>query len=254
MKVRHIHLICFLLSVLLLGCQEHSSKKVTIATAANMQFAMKALTAKFHEESGIDCEVIVSSSGKLTAQIKEGAPYDIFVSADEKYPENLAKNGFTAQKPQIYAFGNLVLWSLKTDLKPTIIALSDPKIAHIALANPNTAPYGLAAIETLKNSNLYDQVENKLVFGESISQTNQFIISRAAEVGFTAKSVVLSPAMKNKGSWSEIDSSLYSPIAQAAVLLKSATNNSEAKQFYEFLFSLKAKTILENFGYLVPEK
>ncbi|GAA4275127.1 molybdate ABC transporter substrate-binding protein [Aquimarina gracilis] len=243
----------FLLS-LILGCTTKNTSKVTIATASNMHIAMKEITMAFTKQTGIDCDVVVSSSGKLTAQIKEGAPYDVFVSADMKYPEALYKDGHTTEKPKIYGYGKLVLWSINEHIKPDIISLIDNSIEHIAVANPKTAPYGEAAISVLNNAYIYDKISDKLVFGESISQTNQFIVSGAAQVGFTAKSMVLSPQMKEKGQWIEIDQTLYTPIAQAAVIVKKDSTSIAAKKFYTFLFSEESKEILENFGYLAAIK
>jgi len=236
---------------LLFGCQQKASKKLTIATAANMQFAMEALTQAFKEQSGIDCESIVSSSGKLTAQIQEGAPFDVFVSADLKYPAELFQNGFSTQTPTVYSYGRLVLWTLVEDLQPSMELLTDDKIKHIALANPKTAPYGNATMEIINHYNIFSQVKEKLVYGESIAQTNQFITSKAAEVGFTAKSVVLSSAMKGQGKWIEIADSLYTPIAQGVIILNNRQDQLvKARKFHDFLLSSEGKEILDKFGYL----
>ncbi|SFH94175.1 molybdate ABC transporter substrate-binding protein [Halpernia frigidisoli] len=232
------------------SCKEKETKKLNIAVAANMQFAMKDLIKKFTEISGIQCETNVGSSGKLTAQIQQNAPVDIFISADMKYPEELYKAGFTIKKPEIYAYGKLVMWSINKDVKPSFDILTTDKIKHIAVANPKLAPYGKATVEVLEKMKLYDVIKNKLVFGESISQTNQFIISRAAEIGFTAKSVVLSPEMKGKGSWIDVNESDYSPIAQGVVVIKHKNaENADAQKFYDFLFSPDANKIMVNYGY-----
>ncbi len=237
------------------SCQQKENDKLKVAVAANMQFAMKELSKSFTEETGIACDLIISSSGQLTAQIKSGAPYNVFVSADMKYPTELFTAGHTTDKPAIYAFGKLVMWSMIDSIKPSIDVLKKPDIKHIAIANPKTAPYGTAAIEALNHYNVYEDVKNKLVYGESISQTNQFIISKSAEAGFTAKSVVLSPEMKGKGNWTDIDEVDYSPIAQGAVVLKhNGSQQEDAQKFYNFLFSQKAKDILKNFGYSVNDR
>ena len=249
-KIAFITALSFLM---LLSCQEKQPEKLTIAVAANMQFAIKDLSKTFTDKTGVQCELIITSSGKLTAQIKEGAPYDIFVSANMKYPNELFKSGFTTKEPEIYAYGQLVMWSVIDGLTPSIERLNDKQIKHIALANPKMAPYGTATIEVLEHYNLYDSLKDKLVYGESISQTNQFILSKSAEVGFTAKAVVLSSEMKNKGSWIEIDDANYTPIAQGVVIIKNNKAKEEAEKFYEFLFSTEAKTILENYGYKLKE-
>ncbi len=238
----------------ILGCKPSNQNTLTIATAANMQFAMRAIVDSFTQQTGIDCTIVLSSSGKLTAQIKEGAPYDIFVSADTKYPKTLYEAGFTTQAPKTYAHGQLVLWSLSKNTQLDLNALTNSRTEYIAIANPKTAPYGQAAVEVLKNTGIYDQVRSKLVYGESISQTNQFIISGAATVGLTAKSVVVSNQMKNKGNWVAIDKNTYTPIAQAAVIIKKDSITKASQKFYKFLFSETSQEILENFGYLVSLK
>lgn len=228
--------------------------KITIATAANMQFAMEELTAEFTKQTGVECELVISSSGKLTAQIKEGAPYDVFVAANMKYPNEIENSGFAANTPKVYAHGRLVLWTMVEGLKPSLDILTSKEIEHIALANPKTAPYGIAAEEVLKFYNLYDKIKDKFVFGESISQTNQFITSQSAEVGFTAMSVVLSPEMKGKGKWMEIAKNAYAPIDQGVVVIKNESGlNQSAIRFYDFLSSDEAKDILTKFGYAVHE-
>lgn len=238
--------------IFLSACEGTPKKQLTIATAANMQFAMKELAQTFTNATGIACQPVISSSGKLTAQIKEGAPFDLLVSADLKYPETLHQDGFTLEPPKVYAYGKLVLWTYQGERQPQLDQLADQKVKHIALANPKTAPYGQAAVEVLTRKRIYQDVESRLVFGESIAQTNQFITSGAAEYGFTAKSVVLSPQMLDKGRWLEIEDGQYQPIRQGVVLLKQSHEPELARRFYEFLFSAEAKTILERYGYSVP--
>ncbi|MCH7535437.1 MAG: molybdate ABC transporter substrate-binding protein [Bacteroidetes bacterium] len=236
------------------GQQDGGNNKITIATAANMQFAMEELAKVFTKQSGVECELIIGSSGKLTAQIKEGAPYDVFVAANMKYPQELYNSKLTRTSPEIYAFGKLVLWSMVDDIDPSITLLTDKGIEHIALANPITSPYGVAATEALNYYRIYNKVEDQLVFGESVAQTNQFITSQSAEVGFTAMSVVVSPKMKGKGKWIEMGASTYTPIEQAVVVIKRQNEvNQLAMEFYKFLFTNEAKEILTNFGYGVDE-
>jgi molybdate transport system substrate-binding protein len=230
-------------------------QKVSVAVAANVQFAMEQLKTQFEKESGIELDVSIGSSGKFTTQIEQGAPYDVFVSADVSYPATLYKEGLTADTPKVYANGLLVLWTARTDLKPAAdlkLLLTDD-IKKIAIANPKTAPYGVAAVQAMKYYKLYDTLQSKLVLGESIAQTNQFISSSAADIGFTAKSVVLSDEMKGKGSWVDVDPKAYSPIAQAAVVLKHGkdTNADAAQKFYNYLYSAEAKAILKQYGYIV---
>lgn len=228
------------------------NEKLTIATAANMQYTVKEMIEMFHSETGIECQTVVSSSGKLTAQIQEGAPFDVFISADTKYPDELYKKGFTHSEPKVYAYGKLILWTLKDDIIPSLDLLSSNKIEHIASPNPVTAPYGVATEEVLKYYNISNLIKPKLVYGESVAQTNQFITSKVAEVGFTSKSVVLSPNLKEQGAFIEIDDASYNPIAQSAVIIKNKGKDlSKSEIFFNFLFSKKGKEILKKHGYTV---
>ena len=232
--------------------EEH--KTITIATAANMQFAMQELADTFTQKTGTSCDLVISSSGKLTAQIKEGAPYDIFVAANMKYPQEVYAAGQAKTAPKVYAYGKLVLWSLNENIRVDLETLESEAIHHIALANPKTAPYGTAAVSALTQLKIYDRIQNKLVFGESISQTNQFILSGAAELGFTAMSVVKAPSMKSRGVWISVADTLYDPIEQGVVLIEhDATTKPEAAAFYEYLFSEEAQKILQDFGYSIHE-
>ncbi|WP_341225542.1 molybdate ABC transporter substrate-binding protein [uncultured Arcticibacterium sp.] len=236
----------FLASIAFQSCKENE-QKLTIATAANMQFAMDSLTHYFSKQTGIPCQAVIGSSGKLTAQITAGAPYDIFVAANMKYPNSLYKQGLTFNKPKVYAKGTLILWTLKDSLIPSIKYLENREINHIALANPDTAPYGTAAMEVLKHYQLDLKLKNKLVFGESIAQTNQFIHSEAAEIGFTSLSTIKGSELTDKGNWLAIDTSIYKPIEQGVVMLKN--QHKDAQQFYDFLFTTEARNILNHFGY-----
>jgi molybdate transport system substrate-binding protein len=231
------------------------AQEIIVAVAANVQFAMQDIEKVYEQKSGLAIKTVISSSGKLTAQIQNGAPFDVFLSADMKYPDTLYAAGFAGTKPRVYAYGALVLWTMKDwDLSQGIKILPEAKIQKIAIANPQTAPYGEEAVKLLKHYQIYEGVAPKLVYGESIAQVNQYIFSQAAEAGITAKSVVLSPEMKGKGKWVEIDHRAYSPIAQGAVILKHGSKNhpQAAQAFYDFLFSEAAGKILQDYGYLLP--
>ena len=196
---------------------------ITVAGAANVQFTLDDLKAEFTKETGIGVKTIIGSSGKLTSQIENGAPFDVFLSADMKYPAKIHKDGFSPDAPKVYAYGVLVLWTMKNfDLSKGVNVLNDPAIQKIAIADPQVAPYGREAVNALKFYRLYDQLQKELVLGESISQANQFITTGAADLGFTAKSVVVAPNMKDKGKWVEVDPQSYKPIAQGVVVLKYA--------------------------------
>ncbi len=239
----------------LCACSPDKEQTLNIATAANVQFAMKDLCKEFTKSTNIKCNIITGSSGKLTTQIIEGAPYHIFLSANLKYPNKIYKAGISTDKPEVYAHGKLVVWSMKNEgtLPINLSYLDSEEIKHIAIANPKIAPYGQAALEALKFNKLYPSVKPKLVFGESISQVNQFIYSQTAEIGFTSLSVVLSPTMRNKGTWMEVDKNSYSRIEQGVIILKSTEEKEkDSEKFYKFLFSETAQKILIEHGYNRP--
>jgi molybdate transport system substrate-binding protein len=238
----------YLILLAVAGCSAPSNDKLIIAVASNTQYALEEIMQVFTDKTGISCNLVVSSSGKLTAQIKEGAPFDLLVSADMKYPEELYLSGITTDKPMIYAYGKLVLWSASDQFQPTLNDLTNSMVRHVAIANPNTAPYGNAALELLENNGMTDTVRDKLVYGESLSQTNQFILSGAAEIGFTAKSVVLSKSMKEKGRWLELDQDEYTPLAQGVVIIENEKVEL-SQQFYNFLLSPEGQNILQKYGY-----
>lgn len=229
--------------------------KIIIAVASNMQYSVEALKKEFQKTNKIQIDVVLGASGNLAQQIMQGAPFDIFISADTVFSQKLFEKNFTVQPPKVYAQGVLVLWSVKQNsfLNSNLQFLLLKNIKTIAIANPETAPYGFAAEAVLKKYNLYNRVKNKLVVGESISQTSQFIATGAADAGFTAKAIVLSGEMKNKGRWIELDRNDYPPIKQSAALLKYSqkSHSIEAKKFYDFLYSVQAKKIFEKFGYII---
>ena len=241
-----------LFAFLFAGCSKPSDK-IIVATAANVQYVMQDIKNEFEKESGKKIEIVVSSSGKLTTQIREGAPFDVFVSADTKYPEEIYAKGGSDEKPKIYALGSIVLWSRNIPASElTIAILNTDQVKKIAIPNPRIAPYGEAAVQVLQKQKLFDQLKTKLVYGESIAQTAQYITSGSVEAGFNALSVVMSPEMKGKGNWILIDSSLYQPIKQAAILLKHSEDSPKketSRQFYAFLYSKKGKEIFKKYGF-----
>ncbi len=250
--MRLIYLIFILLFAHSSCKNKRSNPVLKIAVAANTQYAMNVIANEFEKEKDIQCDLIIGSSGKLTAQISEGAPYDIFISADMKYPQALANRNLTQGEVVIYGKGKLVCWSLQKKANTLLKSLSPDEIDHFAIANPNLAPYGVAAREALIYYNLWSEIKNKLVYGESISQTNQFIITEAAAAGLTAKSVVMSPQIKNRGFWTEVDSSAYQPIKQGMVIIHHKKSNFPlAQEFFDFVLSPQGKTILSTYGYEV---
>lgn len=231
--------------------------EISVAVAANLSDVIEVFKAEFSKTNpNTKVNTVLGASGKFATQIKAGAPFDIFLSADMKFPESLYAEQLAVTKPVIYASGALAMMSTKgVDLSRGMAILDDPNIQKIALANPKTAPYGTAAIEAFKNASVYEKVEAKLVYGESISQAVQFSTT-AADVGFVNKSAFYSESMKQykEGKdWVSVDVKLYTPIAQGIVILKQAHNNAEAKAFYDFVLSAKAKQIFKNYGYLIHE-
>ncbi len=246
-----------ILSTIASSCGEKKKKaELTIAVAANVQYAMQDLQAAYEKKSGEKISVILGSSGKLTAQIQNGAPYHVFLAADTAYPDNIIKSGQAVSPPLVYAKGSIVFWTnepnnLPADSSALAGFLKKANLKKIALANPRVAPYGEQTVNFLKKNGIYNDVKDNLVYGENLSQVNQFVISKAASGGFTAKSVVLSPAMKGKGRWLDLPSSDYEPIEQAMVILKKGSDEmpEQSKNFFDFIMSDEATAIFEKYGY-----
>lgn len=229
--------------------------EINIAVAANVSYAideLKAVFAKQHPDTKV--RVTLGSSGKLTAQIKNGAPFGLFMAANMQSPASLYADGIATTKPLVYAQGALAYLSAKPmDFSKGIALVADKSVSKIAIANPKTAPYGTAAVEAMQKGGVYDAAKSKLVFAESISQTVTYAL-KAADVGFIAKSSLYSPKMaqyKENVNWASVNPALYTPIKQGIVLLKHAGESTEYKAFYDFMLSDEAKTILRNYGYIV---
>lgn len=233
------------------------AKELNLALAANVSYAIDDLIKEFNKTNkNIKVKYVIGSSGKLTAQIKNGAPYDLFLSANMKYPNTLYKKNLTLNKPLVYAKGSLALLSTKAKgLSSKLKLLTNKGIKRIAIANPKTAPYGIASKEALKKSNLYEKIKNKLIFGESISQTVSYTVT-AADIGFIAKSSLYSKKMKKfkkNINWVEVDDSLYTPTKQGIVILKKTKVKDEAQAFFNFIKSKNAKNIFKKYGYKTDE-
>ncbi|MFW3374876.1 molybdate ABC transporter substrate-binding protein, partial [Aliarcobacter butzleri] len=227
---------------------------INVAVAANVSYAINDLVAEFNKTNpDTKVQITLGSSGKFTTQIENGAPFNIFMSADMKFPETLFGKNLAITKPVIYAQGSLAMLSSKElDFSKGINLVTDKSIEKVAIANPKTAPYGTAAVEAMKNAKVLDKVENKFVYAESISQAVTYATT-AADVGFIAKSSLYDENMskyKENVNWASVDPSLYTPIDQGIVILANAKDNSEAKAFYDFILSEKAKEIFHRFGYL----
>ncbi|MXV52640.1 molybdate ABC transporter substrate-binding protein [Pedobacter sp. HMF7647] len=231
-----------------------AAQPVKVAVAANAQFVMKELQKDFKKKSGIDIQLIVGSSGKLRAQIENGAPFDIFLSADMENPQKLYKDGFGLSEPERYASGSLIVCSMSETLTENNwkqLLVSD-KISKIAIANAQLAPYGKAAEQALTYYKLFPQAKRKLVFGESISQVNTYITTQTVQLGFTTEALVYELKDK-KLNWFKIDPASYSEIIQGAIILKSSQKRSDlhAKRFYDYLFSADAKALFKRYGYRI---
>ncbi|MCU6435854.1 molybdate ABC transporter substrate-binding protein [Undibacterium sp. Jales W-56] len=251
MKIRA--LIFLLLSSVLAHTAQ--AETIAVAVAANVQYVFNDLKAEFKKETGHEIQASFNSSGKFVTQIMNGAPFDVFLSADMAFPDKLHKEGFSKAPPKVYAYGALVLWTRKdVDLGDWQSLLMSKSIDKIAIANPTTAPYGREAMNSLHYYKLAAALQAKLVFGESIAQTNQYIHSRAADIGFTAKSVVLSPEMKGQGKWIDVPVASYQPIAQGALILNYGKEHHPevAQQFFDFIYSVQARAIFARYGYLLP--
>jgi molybdate transport system substrate-binding protein len=220
------------------------AKSIIVAAAGNTAYVLPALKQEFNKlYPNINIRFVISSSGKLTSQIENGAPFDIFLSANMKYPNYLYSKKLAVTKPKVYAKGRLALFSIRKKLTN----LNDlENVDTIAVANVKTAPYGKATIEILKNAKLYNKVKNKLVYAETVNQVISYV-KNAVDAGFVAKSAMFSPKMrKYKNSYIEIDKNLYSPINQGIVIIK---DSKQVREFYNFIFSKKAKLIFKKYGY-----
>jgi molybdate transport system substrate-binding protein len=222
------------------------ASEIMVAAAANTTYAMPEIIKKFNEKyPNVKVDVILASSGKLTAQIMHGADYDVFMSANMKYPEFLYAKGYAKTEPKIYAKGAIALFSVKNiDLKNFKKALLSAK--SIAIANPKTAPYGRAAVEAMKNAGIYDDVKNKLVYAETVSAVIPYTVN-SADVGVVAKSSLFSSRMRKYKNFADVPQDLYKPINQGIVILN---KNPDTVKFYNFIFSEDAKKIFKKYGYV----
>jgi len=235
----------------------HAADEVAIAAAADLQFAMPEVIQQYENETGQKVRVTFGSSGNFASQIQNGAPFDIFFSADLNYPKQLDAAGLIEPGSIYhYADGKIVLWTLNSsgvDVSRGLSILSDPKIHKIAIANPEHAPYGRAAVAALKRENLYDSVQKKIVLAENISQAAQFVDTGSAEVGIVAIALVVAPTVRDRGAFFSIPESEYPPIEQGCAILKSSQHKRAAKQFLEFIKTPAMVTLLHKFGFELPK-
>jgi len=229
------------------------AQEITVAAAADLQFAMQDVAARFQKETGKTVKAIYGSSGNFFQQIQNGAPFDMFFSANLDDPKELEVVGLTEPGTYYqYAKGKIVIWvrnESKLDLNSGMQVLLDPSVKKIAVANPQHAPYGQAAVAAMQKGNIYEKVKDKFVLGENISQTASFVVSGSADAGIVALSLALSPNMKDKGRYAEVPSSEYPPIEQACVIVASSKNKETARQFLSFFKTAAMGDVLRTYGF-----
>lgn len=230
-----------------------AEQHITVAAAADLHQALDAVVAAYrqgHSDTRID--VTYGSSGNLLTQIEQGAPFDVFFSADSSYPQQLVEHGKASGTPVPYAFGHLVMWSASIDMKGVQVAdLAQAKFGRIAIANPQHAPYGKRAEQALRAAGIWDQVQSRLVFGDNIAQTAQFAQSGNVQVGLVAESLVIDSA--GKGSYVAVPPSLYEPLKQSFVITQRGANNALAQDFARYVQGAPAKAILSRYGFNLPD-
>lgn len=243
-----------LLAGMLVSVGQARAEKITVAAAADLKFAMNEIVAAYKKSNPADeVEVVYGSSGKFHTQIQQGAPYDLYFSADIAYPRELAKAGFSAFEVKPYALGRIVLWSTTLDAtRMTLANLTDPKISRIAIANPKHAPYGKRAQEALIASGLWEKVEPKLVYGENIAHTAQFVQTGNAQAGIIALSLALNPELSGKGGYWLIPDKLHAPLEQGFIITKRAAGNPLAKRFADYMGSQAARALMVKYGFVLP--
>ena len=233
-------------------------RQINVAAAADLSVALPEIASDFEKTSGVVVKLSFGASGALTQQIENGAPFDVFFSADMGYPKQLIADGKgDAATLYRYAVGELVLWTpaespLDVERKAMEVLL-DPSTKKIAIANPQHAPYGRAAEAALKHYGLYEKVSDRLVVGENIAQAAQFVESGNAQVGFVALAHALAPAMKGKGKYWKIPADAYPPLDQGAILIAHSPHPQEAEAFLKYMKSPEALAVLRHYGFTSPD-
>src|SRR5208337_2560360 len=243
--------------LLLLTGSFASAQEITVAAAADMSAALPQLVEAYTKKTGRTVKLSFGASGNLTNQIRNGAPFDVFFSADEEYPQQLIAEGLASKDTLYrYAVGRLVLWipnDSPLDLsKLGMQAALDPAVKKISIANPQHAPYGRAAEAALRHFGIYDQVSSKLVLGENVSQAAQFVESGNAQAGLIALSHALAPAMKSKGRYWTVPLDAYPTLNQAAIVLSNSKQKEAARKFLEFVRSPEVTSLLQSYGFSLP--
>lgn len=232
-----------------------AAQDLTIAAASDLQGALPEVISRYQQQTGRNVRATFGSSGNFFAQIQNGAPFDLFFSADIDYPRQLETRGLAEPGTLVeYAVGSLVLWAPKggVDLTPGLALLISPAIRKIAIANPEHAPYGRAAVAAMRAAGVYDQVRTKLVLGENISQAAQFVQSGNAEIGIIARSIALLPALAASGNSVAVAPETYPPIEQGAVVVKASTRKDVARDFLQFVNRPEIASLMQRFGFTRP--
>ncbi|MFA5370767.1 MAG: molybdate ABC transporter substrate-binding protein [Sideroxydans sp.] len=254
--MKHYQFDLLALIVLLLGMMAPPvfAGEVRVAVASNFAAPVERIAALFQKESGHTVHVSVDSTGKLYAQIRDGAPFDILLAADDATPRKLVRENLAVGSTRfVYAQGKLVLWSAQQDfVDDKGLVLNKGNFGALAIANPWLSPYGVAAKETMEKLIIWNAMQRKLMKGENITQTYQFVATENAELGFIALSQIMRDSKVSNGSWWLVPPALYQPIRQSAVLLSGAKDQQVAQAFLAFLKSAKAATIMRSFGYELP--
>ena len=234
--------------------------ELTVAAAADLKFAMEELVAEFHtNQPGTTVKVTYGSSGNFFAQIQNRAPFDLYFSADIEYPRKLAEAGHALDANVfIYGVGRIVVWAPKSSPLRVeqlgIQSLMAPSVKKIAIANPQHAPYGRAALAAMKSLGVYEQVESRLVYGENIAQTSQFIQSGAADAGIIALSLALAPQMRTAGRYWEVPMDAYPKMEQGGMIVKWTKQPDAARVFRDFVVGQHGREVLKRYGFFLPVK
>lgn len=247
---------CITILTLIILYTSTYAEKILIAAAADLKFAMDQIVNTYQTQHPTDSiEVVYGSSGQFFAQIKQGAPYDLFFSADIDFPTELLKKDLAASQVKPYAIGRIVLWSNQLDASQhTLNDLADPQFKHIAMANPKHAPYGKRAEEALRSVKLWDKIESKLVYGENIAQTTQFVQTGNAQIGIIALSLALSPELAAQGKYWLIPDTLHTSLKQGYIITKRAKSNLLAKDFSGYMDTKVVRKIMAEYGFVLPTK
>ena len=259
MKNSAFHLLRSVILAFTVACpspRDARAENLTVAAAADLTFAFKEVAAQFEQHGADQLRISYGSSGNFFSQIKNGAPYDVFFSADLQYPQKLAAAELVEPGTIYeYAAGKIVIWvpaASKLDLSQGLNTLLDPAIHKIAIANPEHAPYGRAAVAALQHQAIYDKLRAKLVMGEDISQTAQFVQSGNADAGIVALSLALAPAMKERGRFVTIPPGDYPAIIQAACVIKATKHPQLARRFLEFMKQPATVATMGDYGFVLP--